>query len=166
MLKRLLLIMILAAPIAVFAQEKIAYINSQEIISKMPETKDMQAKLQAKQQTIETSRAAIEAEFNNKVAEFQKDTTEPTESVVKDRQKQLEDLKTRHDTFVQSSQTELEKEYNDLLAPIQQKFMKAIKEVGDAQNYLFIIDAASTLYSNPNAVNANKLVEAKLGITQ
>lgn len=166
MLRKLLLTLILAAPAVIFAQEKIAYINSQEIISKMPETKDMQTKLQAKQKTIETSRAAIEAEFNNKVAEFQKDTINPTESVVMDRQKQLEDLRTRHDTFVQSSQAELEKEYNDLLTPIQQKFMKAVKEVGDAQNYLFVIDVASALYTNPNAVNANKLVEAKLGITQ
>lgn len=166
MLRKLLLTLILATPAVIFAQEKIAYINSQEIISKMPETKDMQTKLQAKQKTIETSRAAIEAEFNNKVAEFQKDTINPTESVVMDRQKQLEDLRTRHDTFVQSSQAELEKEYNDLLTPIQQKFMKAVKEVGDAQNYLFVIDVASALYTNPNAVNANKLVEAKLGITQ
>lgn len=165
MLKRLFLILIITAPVAVFAQEKIAYINSQEIISKMPETKDMQAKLQAKQEANEKNRAAIETEFNNKVAEFQKDTITPTESVVIDRRKQLEDLQTRHDTFVQTSQADMEKDYNDLITPIQQKFIKVVKEVGDANNFLFIIDAATTLYANPNAVNANKLVEAKLGIT-
>lgn len=165
MKKILIVLFLIAAPITtILAQDKIAYINYQEIILKMPETKDMQAKLTAKSEAIQKTAASIEAEYQALIEKFQKDSTEITESIVADRRKQVEDLEARYKTFMETSQADMQKEQEMLLTPIQEKLRKAVKEVGDQNNFLFILDGSSLLYKNTTATDANKLVESKLGI--
>lgn len=166
MKKILLILLFIATPVVtILAQDKIAYINYQEILMKMPETKEMQAKLEAKNETIKTTAAAIEKEYQELLQKFQNDPTEVTDAILADRRKQVEDLETRFKTYMETSQAELQKEQEMLFTPISEKLNKAIKEVGDQNNYLFVLDASSLLYRNTNAVDANKLVETKLGIT-
>lgn len=148
-----------------FAQDKIAYINANEIFSKMPELKDVETKLAAKSETIKKNAAAIEAEYTKKVEEFQKDTTNLTESVLLDRQTQLDGLRDRYQNFIQTSQAEFEKEQQTLITPIQQKMRQAIKDVGDENNYAYILDAATLLHIGSHATDASKMVKTKLGIT-
>ncbi|GAB6120187.1 hypothetical protein JCM30204_13360 [Dysgonomonas termitidis] len=148
-----------------FAQDKIAYINANEIFSKMPELKDVETKLAAKSETIKKNAAAIEAEYTKKVEEFQKDTTNLTESVLLDRQTQLDGLRDRYQNFIQTSQAEFEKEQQTLITPIQQKMRQAIKDVGDENNYSYILDAATLLHIGSHATDASKMVKTKLGIT-
>jgi outer membrane protein len=148
-----------------FAQDKIAYINANEIFSKMPELKDVETKLAAKSETIKKNAAAIEAEYTKKVEEFQKDTTNLTESILLDRQTQLDGLRDRYQNFIQTSQAEFEKEQQTLITPIQQKMRQAIKEVGDENNYAYILDAATLLHIGSHATDASKMVKTKLGIT-
>ena len=103
---------------------------------------------------------------NDKVEAFKGDTTGLTESIVLDRQKQLEDLQNRYQTFLQTSQQEYEKEQQALITPLQEKLRKAIKDVGDENGYTYIFNAAATLYTSPTAaVDAAPKVKAKLGIT-
>jgi outer membrane protein len=148
-----------------FAQDKIAYINANEIFSKMPELKDVETKLAAKSETIKKNAAAIEAEYTKKVEEFQKDTTNLTESILLDRQTQLDGLRDRYQNFIQTSQAEFEKEQQTLMTPIQQKMRQAIKDVGDENNYAYILDAATLLHIGSHATDASKMVKTKLGIT-
>ncbi|MFT3993358.1 MAG: OmpH family outer membrane protein [Dysgonomonas sp.] len=164
MLKKLFLLLFVAAPFTLFAQDKIAYLNTQEIFAKMPEIKDVQEKLKAKSEAMDTSAKAIEKEYADLVEKFQKDSTEVTASVVADRQKQLEQLQERYQNFVQTSQAELEQERDKLFAPLQQKMRQAIKDVGDENNYTYIIDAAALVHVGSNAVDAGKVVKTKLGI--
>ncbi|HMM04501.1 MAG: OmpH family outer membrane protein [Prevotella sp.] len=165
MFKKLILLLIVIAPMSMFAQDKIAYINANEIFSKMPELKDVETKLAAKSETIKKNAAAIEAEYTKKVEEFQKDTTNLTESILLDRQTQLDGLRDRYQNFIQTSQAEFEKEQQTLITPIQQKMRQAIKEVGDENNYAYILDAATLLHIGSHATDASKMVKTKLGIT-
>ncbi|EGK00255.1 MAG: OmpH family outer membrane protein [Prevotella sp.] len=165
MFKKLILLLIVIAPMSMFAQDKIAYINANEIFSKMPELKDVETKLAAKSETIKKNAAAIEAEYTKKVEEFQKDTTNLTESILLDRQTQLDGLRDRYQNFVQTSQAEFEKEQQTLITPIQQKMRQAIKDVGDENNYAYILDAATLLHIGSHATDASKMVKTKLGIT-
>lgn len=165
MFKKLILLLIVIAPMSMFAQDKIAYINANEIFSKMPELKDVETKLAAKSETIKKNAAAIEAEYIKKVEEFQKDTTNLTESILLDRQTQLDGLRDRYQNFIQTSQAEFEKEQQTLITPIQQKMRQAIKEVGDENNYAYILDAATLLHIGSHATDASKMVKTKLGIT-
>ncbi|NDV79267.1 OmpH family outer membrane protein [Dysgonomonas sp. 511] len=166
MLKKLTLLLLVIAPMAIFAQDKLAYINANEIFSKMPELKEVETKLASKSETIRKNAAAIEKEYNDLIEKFQKTPSDSiTQSIAIDRQTQIENLQARYQKFLQDSQVELEKEQQALLAPLQQKMRQAIQDVGKEQNYGYILDAASLMYVSPSAVDASKLVKTKLGIT-
>lgn len=173
MLKKFILLLFLVAPVALVAQEKIAYVSSQEIMSKMPELSDMESKMATKQETIKKTLEEIQTEYQTKLEvygkkleAFQKGDSTVSESELMDKQKDLTQVQERHETFSQQSQAELEKLYNSLMAPVQEKIMKAIKAVGDEQGYAYILDRQALLYVNPSAADASKQVKAKLGITQ
>lgn len=173
MLKKFILLLFLVAPLALVAQDKIAYVSSQEIMSKMPELSEMETKMATKQETIKKTLEGIQAEYQTKLEEygkkleaFQKGDGTVSESELMDNQKNLTQVQERYETFAQSSQAELEKFYNSLMAPLQEKVLKAIKTVGDEQGYTYIIDRPALLYVSPSAVDASKHVKTKLGITQ
>ena len=166
MFKKLFLLLLVVAPLAMFAQDKIAFVNAEEVFSKMPELKDVESKLATKSESIKKNIAALEKEYNDKLEAFRGDTANLTEAIILDRNKQLEDLQTRYQTFLQTSQQEYEKEQQSLITPLQEKLRGAIKTVGDESGYTYILNAGALLYSSPsNAVDAGSKVKAKLGIT-
>jgi len=165
MLKKLILLLFIVAPITIFAQDKIAFINAGEIFSKMPELKEVETKLATKRETITKQATAIQTEYQTKLEQFSKDTTTVTQSILVDRQSELETLEKRYQDFIQNSQADFEREQQTLLAPLQQKMRQAIKDVGDENNFVYILDAASLLHVGNSAIDASKQVKTKLGIT-
>lgn len=166
MLKKLFLLLIVIAPLSMFAQDKFAHVNYQEIFSKMPEIAGVQAKLKAKEEAIKKNAAAIEDEYTKKVQEYGALTAETAPSVRGDLEKQIQQLQERFENFRQTSQLDLQQEQQGLVTPLHTKLQNAIKEVGDEHSYTYILDSSSLLYVNPSAVDANKLVKTKLGITE
>lgn len=165
MLKKLVILLFAIAPLGAFAQEmKIAYINTNQVFSLMPEVKDADTKLTAKQTEIKTSLQSIQDEYNKKVEEFKASTAEVTAAVAADRKKQLEQLEERYQNFLQSSDTELQQLRQSLLAPVQQKLQTAIKAVGDEQGYAYILEASALPYIGAKAIDLTEPVKAKLGI--
>lgn len=165
MFKKLILLLLIVAPVSIFAQDKIAFVNSQELFMKMPEMKDVEAKLAAENETIKKNSEGIRAEYTALYEKFRQDTTRISESLLVDRQTQLEGLEKRFNSYIETSSAEFEKTRQNLLAPLQEKLMKAIKDVGDENNYTYIIEAGVLLHVGRNAIDANPAVKAKLGIT-
>jgi len=165
MLKKLVILLFVIAPVGAFAQElKLAYINTSQVFALMPEVKDADAKLAAKQEQIKKDLAAIEAEYNKKVEEFKASTVEPTPAVTADRQKQLEQLQERFQSYSQTSDAEFQQLRQNLLTPVQQKLQQAIKTVGDEQGYTYILEVGAVPYISTKAVDAAPFVKTKLGI--
>ena len=167
MLKKLIILLFAITPLALVAQEgKIAYVNSQELFGMMPELSSIEAELNTKQEQIKKNASALEAEYNNKMQEFQNSDLEVTESILMDRQKQIQQIEERYEAFMQNSQREVQELQQKLLAPVQEKLQKAIKSVGEENGYTYILDLASgsVAYHSPTAVDANPLVKAKLGL--
>ena len=70
-LKLTLVLAMMLSCTTLFAQ-KLGRINSQEVMLAMPETAEMQTKLQAVAKDWEENLELINVEFNNKLQEFQK----------------------------------------------------------------------------------------------
>ncbi|HKM45617.1 MAG TPA: OmpH family outer membrane protein [Dysgonamonadaceae bacterium] len=167
MLKKLIILFFAIAPLALVAQESnIAYINSQELFGQMPELSSIETQLNTKQEQVKKNAAALEAEYNNKMQEFQNSTDEVTESIIMDRQKQIQQIEERYQSFMENSQKEIQDLQQRLIAPVQEKLQKAIQSVGEEKGFTFILDLASgsVAYHSPTATDANPLVKAKLGI--
>ena len=167
MLKKLIILFFAIAPLALVAQEsKIAFVNSQELFGAMPELSSIETQMNTKQEQVKKNAAALETEYNNKMEEFKNSTDEVTEALLMDRQKQIQQIEERYQTFMQNSQKEVQDLQQKLLAPVQEKLQKAIRDVGEEKGYTYILDIASgsIAYHSPTAIDANPLVKAKLGI--
>ena len=168
MLKKIALVMLLALPMGVFAQNlKFGHINAQEIITVMPEFTKAQNDIQNLELTAELQRT--QEEFNKKYQEFQqaiaKDSLPP--NIAERRQKELQDMMQRQEQFQQDAQQQMAKAQNDAMAPIYQKLDNAIKAVGAAEGVIYIFDLARTSipYVNESqSINLTSKVKANLGI--
>lgn len=169
MLKKLIILLIAIAPLAVTAQTvKIAYINSQEIFGSMPEVPEIETQLNSKQEEVNKNGQALIEEFNKKAAEFEKIAATASETVKASQQQQLVQLQERYQQYVQNSQKEQQDLYQQLVSPVNQKIQTAIKAVGDEKGYTYIFDIATPqspiIYWSETAENATPLVRTKLGL--
>ncbi|MBB4037482.1 outer membrane protein [Dysgonomonas hofstadii] len=163
---RTLLLLLFVLPTFVVAQNKLAYVNVEEVFSKMPELKDVESKIAVKSESVKKNIDTMEAEYETKSNEYEKMSKEGmTEAIAADKQKELLDLQNRYRLFVQNSQQEMEKERRTLLAPLEEKLMKAIKEVGDENGYSFIFNSGAILHAGSDTFDANPQLKTKLGIT-
>ena len=173
MLKKIALVMLLALPMGVFAQNlKFGHINAQEIITVMPEFTKAQNDIQTleKQLTAQEivsampefakAQSDIEAldkqltselqrtqeEFNKKYQEFQQAIAKDSlpANIAERRQKELQDMMQRQEQFQQEAQQQMQKAQADAMAPIYKKLDDAIKAVGAAEGVIYIFDLART----------------------
>lgn len=168
MLKKLFILLIALTPAFAFSQGvKLAYVNSQELFSAMPELSGIETQLGNEQEQIKKNGEALQQEFNKKLEEFQK-AGNVSDAVKQDQQKQLQEIEERYQTYIQTSQKRMQELQEKLLGPVHQKIATAIKNVGDEKGYTFIFDVATMqspiVYVNPSAVNATAEVKAKLGV--
>ena len=169
MLKKLLLAVMVAAPMCLFAEVKIGTVDTQEVFTLMPELKTAQASLEEVNKKYQTEYKALQEEFNKKYQEFQqaiaKDSLPP--NIAERRQKELQDMMQRQEQFQQDAQQQMAKAQNDAMAPIYQKLDNAIKAVGAAEGVIYIFDLARTSipYVNESqSINLTSKVKANLGI--
>lgn len=164
MLKKLIILFFIVSPIGAYAQDKLAYINTQEIFVLMPGLKDVESQLSAKQEEIKKTLEGMQSEYNKKMEEFKASTEEPSENVLMDRQKQIQDIQTRYENYLETSDKQLQELRQKLLTPLQQEFQKAVQSVGAEQGFTYIFEIGALPYVSANAVDAGKFVKTKLGI--
>ena len=170
MLKKIALVMLLALPMGVFAQNlKFGHINAQEIITVMPEFTKAQNDIQTLEKQLTAELQRTQEEFNKKYQEFQqaiaKDSLPP--NIAERRQKELQDMMQRQEQFQQDAQQQMQKAQNDAMAPIYKKLDDAIKAVGAAEGVIYIFDLARTpvAYVNESqSINLTPKVKTQLGI--
>ncbi|RHJ86530.1 OmpH family outer membrane protein [Parabacteroides sp. AM08-6] len=164
-MKKLIVLLLMMLPFGVFAQEgKIAIVNSQEILTIMPEFTSMQKALQDLDAKYKQEMKVINDEYERKYADFIAQQDSLTENIKMRRMQELSDLQERSNNFVQVAQQEFGKKQQELFAPIQEKLRDAIKAVGDEKGYTYILDPQAVLYTGNAAVDATPFVKAKLGL--
>ena len=61
---------------------------------------------------------------------------------------------------------DIEQQQETMIAPIQEKLMNAVKEVGVEGDYVYILDESSVAFKGSMAEDITDKVKTKLGITQ
>ena len=150
-----------------FAQ-KFGYINSSELIMAMPERVEIENKLKAYREELNSQLEAIGVEFNTKLEEYQKNEATYSDLIKQTKEKELADLQERWTEFnnVLIPQ-DLQKKQNELMSPILEKARNAINEVSQSQGFtmVFDMDAGAILYQDDKTVtNIMSMVKEKLGI--
>ena len=163
-MKKLIVLLLMMLPLCAFSQEKIAFVNSQEIVPSMPEFVAMQKQMSDMEAQYKKELKVMEDEYNKKYADFVQQQDSLTENIKVRRQQELQDIQERSQNFVQQSQQDFQKKQQELFAPIQDKVKKAISAVGSEKGYTYIIDPQAILYTGTGAVDATPFVKAKLGL--
>ncbi len=166
-MKKTLLIICLgiATLFAAEAQNKLGYINSNELLSIMPQSIEMQTELQSYAKGLESSLAAMQAEGEKKLADYQQNEATMSELVKQDKIRELESIQQRILEFQQNAQESLAAKEQELITPILDKARKAIEDVAKEENFTYIFDASTgnILYAEKSE-NILPLVKAKLGL--
>jgi len=130
--------------ICTIAQQKIGHVNSQEIMSKMPDIKVIETKIQKESQKMDEMYAEMMQKAQEAAQSFQKAQNDgESESVVKAKYEEAINLEQRMQVFAQDAQKELQTLQNDLLAPVVEKIQNAINDVAKSGKYSYILDTGS-----------------------
>lgn len=148
-----------------FAQQKIGYINSEELILSMPEAKKADAEISAYAKTFQDQLTAMQKEMETKYKAFEKDAKAMSEAMRDVKEKELQDLQGRIQSTQQSAEEKIAAKRQDLLKPITEKADKAIQDVAKEKGYAYILDSStgSIVYATQSD-NIIQDVKNKLGI--
>jgi len=165
MLKKLLLLALIAIPAVAFAQEqKIAHVNRADVIPLMPEYKQAQDSLVKSENEFQAEFKRMQDEYLGKYSDYISKRDTLNESIRLLREQELQGMGQNVENFQQFAQQKQQETEQALIAPVWAKFQKAVEEVGRENNFLYIIAAEALLYSSPSAIDATPLIKKKLGI--
>jgi outer membrane protein len=147
------------------AQIKIGYINTDELMSVMPEAAKINAELNEYQTSLQLQGQALTVEADKQRDQYFIDSLKLTPSMKEIRRGELVKLYTRLQGYEQEAQEKAQKYAQDKIAPIKIKALDAVKAVAKEKGYTYVIDdAASVLLVMPPGDDLLPLVKAKLGI--
>ena len=130
----------------------------------MPELKDVQARMDSLNKQYENLLMQMQEEYQKKLQDYQQKQSTMPEAMRQIQEEELYSMQQRLQTTYQTAQQDVEQKRGEYLKPINERMTKAIQEVGAANNYTYIFDAAAAVYIAQDADNVMPLVKAKLGI--
>jgi outer membrane protein len=147
------------------AQNKLGYINANELISVMPEAAKAQKDLQDLQASLAQTYQDLTIEFNGLDSAFAVDSSKLSPSMREIKRKDLIGKFQTLQGFQQSSQEQMQAAQEKALAPIREKAFTAIKTVAAEKGYSYIFTEENLLVA-PQGDNILPFVKAKLGIKE
>ena len=143
--------------------QKFGYINSQELISQLPEVKEANANIETLKTQLQKKGQDMITALQTKYSKLEadRDNYSPKQLEVEAGKLKAEEQKIAE--FDQSSQQRIMTKSEELLKPIQERINVAIKEVAEENGYTYIFDASLgiVLYADPTT-DVTALVKAKL----
>ena len=168
MFKKLIIAVLCCLPMSLMAQTtfKFGTVNSAEIIAAMPERAAAEQQLQDLSKKYEDEFVKVQEEFQNKYKELQALGDTVPETIRMRRLQEVQESQQRIESFRTMAQEDIAKKQDELVIPIQQKLMDAIKAVGEEGKFTYIFDLTYpvVLYQGVGNEDITPLVKAKLGI--
>ena len=162
--KLLLFIVFVTTAFLAQGQNKIAYINSQELLSLMPEALKADSALQAYGRDFENQYKAYATEYQMLVDKIQNDKTLSEVA----REAMIQDalmLEQRLASYEQEINQKIEAKKAELFQPILTNATEIVKAVAKENGYAYVIDnSLSILIMAPDGDNILPLVKKKMNI--
>lgn len=145
------------------SQNKLAYVNSQELLEVMPEAKAANETLQKYVKDLTDQNNLMMTDMKTKSDDYTANSKTWSEVKKEVKEKELTDLNKSIQDFQASADDKIAKKKNEVLKPLYDKAQKAIKEVSAEGGYDFVFDGSQLLYAK-DANDITPKVKAKLGI--
>jgi outer membrane protein len=144
------------------AQNKLAHINTQELIKAMPEYKVAQADIEKLGMTYQTTIQTSLKELETKLKQYNADAEAQTQEENQKRMEEVEGMKQSLSQYQEQEQKDLqEKEFN-MLKPITEKARVAIEKVAAAQGLEYVFEAGGLIVKKGKDLMADVRAELNL----
>ena len=144
---------------------KFGHIDSNEILSIMPETDSLQGELKAYADYLDQQMQTMGMEYQTKITEYQQNVNTMSDLIRQTKEKEITDLQERIQAFQQSADQDLGAKQAELFNPLIEKVKTAITEVGKENSYTYIFDVGTgAVIFFENGDDILPLVKTKLGI--
>ena len=108
---------------------------------------------------------SLREQFQTKLAEYSEKMKTYSEAMRATTEEELQGLQQRIQRFQETAMAQLEKTQNDLMKPVMENALNAIKVVGKENGFTYIFDMnAGILYAAENSQDVLPLVKKKLGL--
>ncbi len=144
--------------------DKIAYINSIELLEVIPGKVAASRSISDLNQKYKDELAVMQNDYNNKYTDFLANQNKLAESIKLRRMQELYELEQNINRFMKVAQEDVESQEAQLIAPLKERLKEAVNQVGIEQGFTCIYDMANPAiaFITPNAIDANPMVKAKL----
>ena len=151
------------------AQQKIGYIDSEFILSKIPEYANINERLSVLSQQWKKELSELEVEVTTLEKEFESKSILFTEEIKTQKIKEIEAKRQKIDQFRNSKygpSGEYFKRQQEFIEPLQQRILEAVNKIADREKYDYIFDRTGDylfLFTKPQW-NLSEDVLLELGI--
>ncbi len=158
-------IVLAAGSLSAQTDAKLGYVNSSEILQKIPGRDTLEQKLKDYRKGLEDQINAMMVEYRNKLQKFEQNKGSMSQLIRQSKQSELRDLEQRIQSFRQTADMDLQNKQQELFNPLIEKVQDAIKRVSEENGYTYVFDVSmgSLLYYEKGD-NIQPMVEKELGI--
>ena len=141
-MKKIIIMLMVFAPMSLFAQ-KFGHIDSQTIMQGMPEFISARGEVEAQTKKYEDELQSMQQELQRKSEDYDKNASTMNDTKRKETEAELQQMYQKIQQTYQDNQQALAKLQQEKLQPITTKLSNAIKNVGEAGGYVYIMDIAA-----------------------
>ena len=146
-MKKVILMLMLFAPLATFAQ-KFGHVDTQSIIQSLPDFSRANGEIEAIGKQYENELKASQEELQRLAEDYDKKKSSMNATQQQEQETKLQEMYTRIQQQAQQNQQEFQKAQQEKLQPIFNKVRQAIETVGKSGGYVYIMETANVLYIN------------------
>lgn len=148
-MKKVILMLMLFAPLSIFAQ-KFGHIDSQALISSLPEAIRVQGELEALGKQYEAELTSMQNELQRKAEEYEKTRSTMNATKQAETEQSLQEMYNKIQQAASDNQQAFNKAQQEKLGPILDSVRVAIENVAKKGGYIYIMEqsAGQPIYVN------------------
>lgn len=160
-MKKLIIALMLMAPMATFAQ-KFGKVNTQTIMQSLPEISKINGELQATAKQYENDLKSMQDELQRQSDAYDKAKSTMNATAQKQKETELQTLYQKIQQTYQDNQQALQKAQQEKMEPIITKVRNAIENVGKTGGYTYIFEEGVAIFTGSNVEDVTSKVQAEV----
>lgn len=160
-MKKLIVMLMMMAPVAVFAQ-KFGKVNTQTIMQSLPELSKVNGELEATAKQYENELKSMQEELQRQSEAYEKAKSTMNATTQQQKEQELHGLYQKIQQTYQDNQQALQKAQQEKMQPVLNKVRNAIQNVGNTGGYTYIFEEGAAVYTGTNVEDVTSKVQSEL----
>ena len=160
-MKKLIVMLMMMAPVAVFAQ-KFGKVNTQTIMQSLPELSKVNGELEATAKQYENELKSMQEELQRQSEAYEKAKSTLNATTQQQKEQELQGLYQKIQQTYQDNQQALQKAQQEKMQPVLNKVRNAIQNVGNTGGYTYIFEEGAAVYTGTNVEDVTSKVQSEL----